>query len=250
MQIAIRMDDITPQMDWERFLTFKAILDEYQIKPLLGIVPDNYDSQLNTNTQEEHPEFWSYMRELQSQGWILAMHGYRHMYSTQKGGLFPLNNFSEFAGLPFAEQREMIADGKRILNEKGIMTDIFMAPAHSYDINTLKALIEAGFTKMTDGFGKAPYQYRGMTFYPISFKMSSSLKQKEGTTTMVIHAATMTDADMQRVRGYLAQTGSIQWISYEDYLKMPALKRTAIGGAWEHIVAKMKFYLVRMRGSR
>lgn len=248
MQITIRMDDITPQMDWERFYSFKAILDEYQIKPLLGIVPDNYDTQLYGSRETEHPEFWSYMRELQKQGWVLAMHGYRHIYATQKGGLFPLNNFSEFAGLPLARQRAMIADGKRILNEKGIMTDLFMAPAHSYDRNTLKALKEAGFTRMTDGFGKTPYQYRGMTFYPISFKMSSSLKQKKGATTMVIHAATMTDEDMQRVRGYLAQSGDTRWISYEDYLAIPGKKRTMAGGAWEYVLAKLKFYLVRMRG--
>ena len=40
MKIAVRMDDITPDMDWEKFEAFKTILDKYNIKPLLGIVPD------------------------------------------------------------------------------------------------------------------------------------------------------------------------------------------------------------------
>jgi hypothetical protein len=43
MKIAVRLDDITPDMDWERFYKFKALLDRYQVKPLIGVVPDNRD---------------------------------------------------------------------------------------------------------------------------------------------------------------------------------------------------------------
>ena len=41
MKIAVRLDDITPDMDWQRFFRFKALLDQYQVKPLIGVVPDN-----------------------------------------------------------------------------------------------------------------------------------------------------------------------------------------------------------------
>ncbi|MBO5623235.1 MAG: DUF2334 domain-containing protein, partial [Butyrivibrio sp.] len=41
MNITIRMDDITPDMDWDKFLRFKSLLDEHGIKPLIGVVPDN-----------------------------------------------------------------------------------------------------------------------------------------------------------------------------------------------------------------
>lgn len=46
IKIAIRMDDITPDMDWEKFHTFKEILDAHHICPLIGIVPDNRDENL------------------------------------------------------------------------------------------------------------------------------------------------------------------------------------------------------------
>ena len=39
MKIAIRMDDITPDMDWAKFLRFKELCDLYQVKPLIGVVP-------------------------------------------------------------------------------------------------------------------------------------------------------------------------------------------------------------------
>ena len=47
MKIAVRMDDITPDMDWEKFLAFKEILDTFGIKPLIGVVPDNRDENLH-----------------------------------------------------------------------------------------------------------------------------------------------------------------------------------------------------------
>ena len=42
-QFSIRLDDITPDMDWEQFYRVKKILDKFSIKPLIGIVPDNQD---------------------------------------------------------------------------------------------------------------------------------------------------------------------------------------------------------------
>ena len=54
----------------------------------------------------------------------------------------------------------------------GIQADIFMAPGHTYDKNTLKVLKECGFTHVTDGFWKTPYLRQGLTFLPISEKKS------------------------------------------------------------------------------
>lgn len=105
MKIAVRMDDIAPGMDWKKFADFKALLDEYGIKPLIGVVPDNQDRNLerteeNGKDRHEHmPEdFWEYVKGLQEQGWIVAMHGYRHVYTQKKGGVFPLNLFSNLRG--------------------------------------------------------------------------------------------------------------------------------------------------------
>ena len=47
MKIAIRLDDITPDMDKKSFERFKALLDKYKVKPLIGVVPDNKDPQLS-----------------------------------------------------------------------------------------------------------------------------------------------------------------------------------------------------------
>ena len=111
MKIAVRLDDITPDMDWERFLEFKNLLDKYQIKPLIGVVPDNRDE--NLHKDDDRKDFWEYVKELQMLGWVVAMHGYAHVYTTDKGGMFPLNHLSEYAGLDYEKQLQMILDGKR-----------------------------------------------------------------------------------------------------------------------------------------
>ena len=53
MYITIRLDDITPDMDWKKFNRFKAILDDNGIKPLIGVVPDCKDSKLALNEPKE-----------------------------------------------------------------------------------------------------------------------------------------------------------------------------------------------------
>lgn len=257
MKIAVRLDDITPDMDWERFLKCKAILDRYQVKPLIGVVPDNRDDMLKGKTKESRAlakeampggekDFGAYVQQLQKEGWAVSMHGYRHIYSTKKGGLFPLNDFSEFAGIPYEEQKRMLSEGRRILKEKGIGTEMFMAPAHSYDRNTLRALKETGFTALTDGFGSRPYRYRGLTFYPISFHLSRTLKKKKGFSTMVIHTQTATDADLERYERWFSNP-DIAWISWQEYIEQAPAARHLPGRLLEFCMAKGKFLIGKGR---
>lgn len=240
MKIAIRMDDITLDMDWKKFEELKGLLDEYEIKPLIGVVPDNRDENLRRGDKRE--DFWQYVKGLQEAGWVIALHGYRHVYTTKKGGCFPLNHFSEFAGISYEKQLDMLTKGMEILKENGIETDWFMAPAHSYDRNTLKALYEVGIRNMTDGFGDKPYQWRKMTFYPISFRLENSLKKEKGFTTMVIHANTMNEKDMEKYRQIFAEHSVI---SYSEYLKEQPVKRSALGHVAEYWMAIVKHLLVK-----
>ena len=247
MNISIRMQDITPDMDWAKFLRFKEVCDLYEVKPLIGVVPENQDAMLHID--EERDDFWECLLQLEKEGWVIAQHGYTHIYSTKKKGCFPLNAISEYAGKPYEEQLANLKKGKQILESHGIYTDIFMAPAHSYDKNTLKALKEVGFSKLTDGFGDRPYEWKGLTFYPISFKQSNSLKQEKGYTTFVIHANTMNEKDFERYEKLFAEHKD-KLISYQDYLKVSTEKRGVIGRVKEYLMAISKYVLVRVNSLR
>lgn len=242
MKIAVRLDDITSDMDWGKFYEFKEILDIYGIKPLIGVVPENQDDNLTLNPPKE--DFWDYVKELQKQGWVVAMHGVNHVYDSNRGGMFPLNDFSEFAGHSLDIQMEKIKRGKEILESKGIITDFFMTPAHTYDENTLKALRTNGFRQITDGFGEYPYEWQGLIFYPISFRMSDSLKKDVGYSTMVVHTNTIDDMDYYRK---MFEKHREQFISYSEYMKILPEARNKWDMKKEHFMAMLKHWLVKLK---
>lgn len=236
MKIAIRLDDITAEMNWEKFLRFKDILDQYGVRPLLGIVPDNRDPKLQIDSPRE--DFWDYVKERRNKdGWTLSMHGYHHTYSTDKGGILPLNRKSEFAGQSYEEQRDRLRKGQAILKKHGIETTLFMAPAHSYDLNTLMALRSLGFTGLTDGFGSCPYQYAELIFYPISYRKSDSLKKTSGVTTIVVHCNTLEEKDFAVYEDIISNQSMI---SYDEMLAQDAVIRGSFGMQKEHAMALVK----------
>ncbi len=243
MQITIRMDDITPDMDYARFSRFKALLDKHDIKPLIGVVPDNRDEKLAI--EEPHKDFWNMVKELEENGWTIAMHGLNHLYTTKDPGIFPIGGKSEFAGLSLAKQDEMIREGKRILRDNGITTDIFMAPSHSFDKNTIRVLKKNDFYILTDGFGFGPFRSKGMVYYPISVKRSSSLKDdRKGLVTFVYHANTMEDKDFDKLEKLL-ETGKV--VSYSAFRQLDIKDRTIFGDIWQSTVAKAKYTAVQLK---
>ncbi len=213
-RFSIRLDDITPDMDWEKFYRVKSILDQFDIKPLIGIVPDNQDAGLSK--QEAKEEFWQEMKKLAKEGWSIAQHGYEHRYESKDGGLLGINMYSEFAGLSYDTQKEKISIGKRILEENGIFTDVFMAPAHSYDDNTLIALKELGFSYVTDGYTDGLYKYKGLGFIPCR---TANYGKVKGIDTFCIHANTIEEKELLSLERFLEDNKQMA-VSFSDFLKM------------------------------
>lgn len=164
-KILIRFDDICPTMDWSEWKRAMDILKKYNVKPLIGVIPDCKDSDLRLNPPRE--DFWVYIKELQAQGFSIAMHGYIHVYDTDVRGIVNDTFHSEFAGHSYEEQYEKIRKGKEILTEHGIETDVFFAPAHSYDEITLKALAANGFKYNVDGKSSKPMLRNGIICIPL-----------------------------------------------------------------------------------
>ncbi len=174
----VRFDDICPTMDWSQFKKAEYLMDKYDIKPLIGIVPFNKDSDLIKD--EINPDFWRKMKELQGKGWVIALHGYTHLYDQNNPKtLICGRKHSEFAGNTYENQYNKIKLGKKILNQYDIFTDVFFAPAHTYDKNTLKALRANGFNYNIDGFSRKPFKRYGVINIPIkSFGISNKNRFK------------------------------------------------------------------------
>ena len=94
---------------------------------------------------------------------------------------------SEFSGHSLEVQVEKIRKGKEILQSHGINTDIFFAPAHSYDDNTIKALSLCGFKYISDGKSRKPFYRQGILCIPCRSGGCPKIG-KGGYYTAVFHA--------------------------------------------------------------
>lgn len=137
----LRLDDASDYMNIEKWQRIEDLLDRYHIKPIVGVIPDNRDpDMLGVYTKDSL--FWDKVRRWQHKGWTIALHGYNHVFETNDGGINPVNNRSEFAGVSLERQKEKIRSGCLILEKEGIKPKVFFAPAHTFDRNTLIALKE------------------------------------------------------------------------------------------------------------
>jgi len=191
----IRLDDIHPNMNYDRFVKFCNILDKYNIKPILGVIPNNKDKSLNSN--ESIKDFFLIVKKLQNNGYTISMHGYEHLYTTKESGIIGINQYSEFAGLSYAEQNYKISKGLEILHSYGIKTVMFMAPAHSFDKNTIKSLLANNFVMITDGFYLYPYFKDGIWYIPQQF-WNYRKNKFPGLFTFCFHLDTFSDDEFQR----------------------------------------------------
>lgn len=233
-----RLDDITPDMDWDRFYRVKAIFDKYKIKPLIGVVPENQDEGLQRTAPRE--EFWESVRSLAEEGWCIAQHGYRHVYETKASGLLGLKKASEFAGLPFETQFWKLKNGREILQKRGLDVTIFMAPGHTYDRNTLKALKKLGFLCVTDGYTDIPCYSRGLLFVPCK---SSRPVLKKGLDTVCIHCNDLGEGDFRELENFL-ETHKNQVLPFEEVVSQLWYPKKNLG---LRLQEKKNLYLYRIK---
>ena len=123
-KILIRFDDICPTMCWKQVKIAESLMDNYNIKPLIGVIPDCKDSDLKLDS--ERFDFWQYINNLQNKGYTIAMHGVNHTFCSNFKGVVNNRIGSEFSGLSLEEQIAKIKKGKEILESHGIYTDIFL----------------------------------------------------------------------------------------------------------------------------
>ena len=58
--ILIRFDDIAPNMNWEIMDKCQTLLNKYNIKPLLGVIPKNEDMELLSYPKRDN--FWKIVK--------------------------------------------------------------------------------------------------------------------------------------------------------------------------------------------
>jgi len=167
--LLIRMDDIAENMNWKYMDRCELLFDKFNLKPLLGVIPENKDPEFLKYSKNS--DFWSRVKSWERKGWEISMHGYTHIYQqeTKKKDIFNYGGRSEFYGLDYQSQLSKIELGLKKFKEKNISVKSFFAPNHTYDLNTLKALKECNIKIIIDGYGLFPYYKFDLLFIPQLF---------------------------------------------------------------------------------
>ncbi len=199
----VRLDDACPYMDRKKWQRMEDILDKYDIKPLVGIIPANADPK--TMIDPEDADFWEKAHLWEKKGWSIALHGHDHVCISDGGmkGLNPFWRRSEFAGLPLEQQREKIRNGYAVLKEHGFEPKYFFAPSHTFDVNTLDALRhETEIRIISDTIGRYPYKKDDFVFIP-QISGHCSKMPISGIYTFCFHPNIMNDSSFERMESFL-----------------------------------------------
>jgi predicted deacetylase len=193
----IRLDDACETMDAHKWQRIEDILDKFNIKPMVGIIPNNQDSTLVIDKVDR--SFWDKVSNWQNKKWTIAMHGYDHVYVTQDGGVNPVHNRSEFAGLSLKEQEEKIEKACAIFKDKNLDVKYFFAPSHTFDDNTLRALYsKTAIRKISDTIAFFPYKKGEFVFFPQQFGYFREINIP-GYWTFCFHPNAMKNDDYERI---------------------------------------------------
>ena len=186
----LRLDDASEYMDLDKWLRMEKLLDKYNIKPIFGIIPQNTDLSM-VNKYQRNDRFWQLVHKWIRKEWTPALHGCEHRYVTQNGGINPINFRSEFAGLPYDVQEKKIKRGYNILLKHDIKPEVFFAPSHSFDMNTLKAIkAQTPIRVISDTIAWDMYTYEEFIFIPQQCGCVRKLPFK--TITFCYHPNSMT----------------------------------------------------------
>ena len=236
----LRLDDACDTMDKDKWERVEKILDKNNILPLIALIPNNNDD--NMVKQSKIINFKDIIERWKKKGWEIGQHGYDHCYINNCGGINPVNLRSEFAGTSLEKQLEKIQLGKKIiLEEYNIESNIFIAPSHTFDENTITALKENRIFKISDGKFLYPCKYKGIVFIPQQVGDFRNILFP-GVWTFCYHPNEMKENDFIKFEKFLEKNKN-RFIAFKniDLINIKEITK------FESLFSKLYFFLKKLK---
>ena len=228
----IRLDDACPQMHLANWAKIEKLLDDYQLAPIVAVIPNNKDETLFYDNDEN---FWTNtISRWQSKNWNLALHGYEHLYTVStKQSLVPFKNKSEFTGFNYENQKLKILEGLQIFTKNRIYPNCFIAPGHAFDEITIKVLNENTNIKyISDGIALNLFKYLNINWIPQQIWSFKNIFF--GIITICLHPNTMKENDFVKMEKWLLKN-SKNVININSLLNKEYKPKTILDKVFENI---------------
>ena len=144
IQVVFRYDDFSQLSDTATDTRIIEVFTRQGVPVVFGVIPLHKGEQLAG-------EKAALLRRAVDAGVVeCALHGHRHEYRQEEP---PSPMLTEFRGLDQAEQLVKITDGKHILESViGRPVEAFVPPVNTYDLNTVRAVEQAGLSILSADF--------------------------------------------------------------------------------------------------
>jgi len=227
----LRLDDACEKRNKEKWDKIEKLLDFYEIKPLVGVIPHCEDPMMEE--YEFDGNFWQRVNEWISKGWTVALHGYNHVYGTNDAGINPVNERSEFAGESLEVQMKKIEDGVSIFRSHGIEPMVFFAPSHTFDDNTITALkAKSNIRFVSDTIANKPYFKDDMVYVP---QQSGKVRALPfSMVTFCYHPNTMTENMFDELEQFMLK-------NKKKFIDFPFKKTTRKMNIFDILLKKIYF---------
>ena len=195
----LRLDDSCSTQKKEIWDEIEKILDKLGIKPIVAVIPFNKDKNLFIDPEDDN--FWEKIKGWEKKGWEIALHGHSHVYhKVNKNDLvFPFYNRSEFACLDLKKQCTLMKESYEHFLKNNIKPNIWIAPSHTFDKNTLIALKNSTEIKyVSDGIALEPFKFMDLVFFPQ--QLWEPKKKLHGIWTICIHPNSMDKRSLSKFK--------------------------------------------------
>lgn len=195
VRVLLRYDDFTRTSSFALEERLFRSLDRMDVPILVGAVPfpgaryPEISAMPGGQKADLGPEKIALLRDLAPKRHIeVALHGYSHGNNAAVGALA-----SEFAGLSFDRQRQLLMLGKSALEATfGVPVRTFIPPYNTGDETTVRALGQTGFAVLSAGAWQAqqdaPIVFVPQTTYPQRIRQAirNALREQSGSSIVVV----------------------------------------------------------------
>ena len=214
----VRLDDSCETQDALKWKRMEELLDKFEIKPIVAVIPQNKDKKLFLN--KKNKSFWKLVKSWQDKNWTIGLHGHQHNLHKikRKNSIIPLCQYSEFAELSLKEQSQKIFEGYKIMEENDINPKLWISPKHTFDKNTIVALKNnTPLRIISDGFGLYPFVKNNIIYFPQ--QLWRAQKRIFGIWTICLHPNNFSNNDFVELeKNFSNEYFKNKFITIEDGL--------------------------------